>query len=410
MYEKIKRTFLLLMTACFLVVGFSPDICKTASAAESTNTDSPAITKAKTKKNVLIQKNGKTYYYNKKGVKAKNCWQTIDGKGYYFTKDGSAATGWQTIQGNRYLFRKDGSARTGWYTTKEKTYYFSKKTYAMITGWKTISGKKYYFDTNGVMVKNYWINGKYLSKSGVYQKDKKMKITALQSKLTSAIRSYRGTWSVYVKNLDTGESFAINNRKIYAASVIKMYAMAAAYDRISQGRFSEASVSSTLKSMITVSSNDAFNTIVRKVGTSYINTWCRQNGYNDTNQGHGLSPSSNNYGLSNGTGSNVTTVKDCGKLLESIYRGTCVSKKASVKMLNLLKQQQRRSKIPAGVPSGVTVANKTGETNDTTHDAAIVFSEGADYILCVMGNVPGGAWYASSNITKISRITYDFFN
>ena len=53
-------------------------------------------------------------------------------------------------------------------------------------------------------------------------------------------------------------------------------------------------------------------------------------------------------------------------------------------MLNLLKQQERTWKIPAGLPQGVKSANKTGELPDTENDAAIVFGETADYILCVM--------------------------
>ena len=79
-------------------------------------------------------------------------------------------------------------------------------------------------------------------------------------------------------------------------------------------------------------------------------------------------------------------------------------------MLNLLKQQTRRTKIPAGVPSGVTVANKTGETDDVTHDAAIVYSRGATYILCVMGDVPGYGWNSAGNVKNISRIVYQYFN
>lgn len=280
----------------------------------------------------------------------------------------------------------------------------------MSTGWKTISGKKYYFNSNGTMVKDDWVSSKYLDKNGVYDATKKPTMAKLEKQLRSAIKGYSGTWSVYVKNLDTNESICINNKKIYAASLIKLYAMGAAYERIKQGKLSESSVKSTINSMITVSSNDSFNTIVRKVGTTYINSWCKANGYTETNQGHGLSPSSNNSGLSNGSGSNVTTVKDCGKFLESVYRGTCVSKSASKKMLTHLKGQQRRSKIPAGTPKGVTVANKTGETDDTTHDAAIVYSKGADYIICVMVNAPGYAWSASGNITKLSRITYNYFN
>lgn len=60
-------------------------------------------------------------------------------------------------------------------------------------------------------------------------------------------------------------------------------------------------------------------------------------------------------------GRNMTSAKDCGVLLERIYKGRCVSKKYSGKMLAFLKQQQRKWKIPAGLPSGVASANKTGK-------------------------------------------------
>lgn len=49
--------------------------------------------------------------------------------------------------------------------------------------------------------------------------------------------------------------------------------------------------------------------------------------------------------------------------------------KASKKMLKYLKAQQRKGKIPAGLPKGVKSANKTGEYGPYEHDAAIVFSK-----------------------------------
>ncbi len=83
---------------------------------------------------------------------------------------------------------------------------------------------------------------------------------------------------------------------------------------------------------------------------------------------------------------------------------------ASQKMLSYLKRQQRRSKIPAGVPGGVVVANKTGETNNYTHDAAIVYSKNATYILVVMGSTPGSGWSSAGNITSLSRLAYNYLN
>lgn len=352
----------------------------------------------------------KRYLFSEKGILLKNGFKTIGDNTYYVNSKGQLATGWKTIKKKRYNFTSKGIMRTGWYKNGSKTYYLHPKNGNMYTGWKTIDGKTYYFNSSGVMVKNKWISGKYLSKTGVYDPDKKASLAALKKKLTSAVRGYSGSWSIYVKNLDNGASLSINNKKMYAASLIKLYAMAAAYDKIRTGSVKEASVSANINGMIRWSSNDDFNTVIRKIGTTAVNKWCKKNGYTGTSQVHGLSPSSNNYNLRTRSGDNVTSVKDCGKLLEKIYKGTCVSKSASKKMLSHLKGQQFRWKIPAGIPRGVTVANKTGETSNYTHDAAIVYSKGADYIICIMAKCPGYAYYAANNIPKLSKIVYNYFN
>ena len=230
----------------------------------------------------------------------------------------------------------------------------------------------------------------------------------LEKKLNAAIGTYSGTWSVYVKNLKTNESLTINNRKMYAASLIKLYAMAGAYDRVRAKKLALSSVSSLLSSMITVSDNDSFNTIVRKVGKKRLNKWIKKNGFKKTTVVHDVGLAANSTIVRDGRTCNTTTVKDCGKLLEMIYRGKCVSKKYSKLMLSLLKQQQRRSKIPAGVPAGVVVANKTGETDETCHDAAIVYAKKAPYILVVMVTDPGAGWTHNAQIAQISSMVYQF--
>ena len=129
--------------------------------------------------------------------------------------------------------------------------------------------------------------------------------------------------------------------------------------------------------------------------------------YTKTGCHHTLHPASS---ASVGDGqSNITSAKDCGILLEHIYNGTCVSSKYSKEMRKLRLAQTRRWKIPSGIPSGIKVANKTGETSSVEHDMAIVYGKKKDYIICVFSNT-GSEDYALPRIRNISRTVYNYLN
>ena len=167
--------------------------------------------------------------------------------------------------------------------------------------------------------------------------------------------------------------------------------------------------------MITVSDNESFNELVRlqsekndfKEGAEKINEYLKEEGYGDTSVQHTLAPSASpSIGLG---GRNTTSVKDCGMLLERIYKGDCVSKEASEEMLNILLQQEVDWKIPSGLSSDIKVANKTGETDTSQHDIAIVYGEKTTYIFCVMSqNCPEST--AIHNIRDLSRVVYYHLN
>lgn len=235
-------------------------------------------------------------------------------------------------------------------------------------------------------------------------------LSRLKNQLEKQISEYSGDWSVYVKNLDTGQSFAINSHPVYAASTIKLFALAAAYQQIFEGYITEDEIYDTLFNMAANSNNESFNSVVWTLGKYYITDWCKRNNYDDTNQCHGLYPSSNGDGLETSNGYNMTSVTDLGKILEDIYYGRCVSEKYSKKMLNILFHQKYRDKIPKGIPSDVPTANKTGETDDVSHDCAIVYSDGADYIISVMVVNEGHAWENFDQFQYVSSKVYSYFN
>ena len=173
-------------------------------------------------------------------------------------------------------------------------------------------------------------------------------------------------------------------------------------------------IGTLLSNMITVSDNESFNELVRlqtkkydfAAGARKINQYLKAEGYQDTQVLHTLAPSSTTpVGIGE---NNTTSVKDCGLLLEKIYREECGSRKDSQAMLELLLGQKNRTKIPQVLDASVTIANKTGETDTTQHDIAIVYGNHTDYILCVMSEKCPKEEDAIDDIRKISAMVYEY--
>lgn len=290
-----------------------------------------------------------------------------------------------------------------------------------VTGWQEIEGETYYFDDTGIMVtdkmveKNRYVDseGKLLPLDEIYHNGKEG-LSELKILLRDTTEKYRGTWSIYVKNLDTNEYLCINDEEINSASMIKIYSMATTYEEIEKGTLKEnQTITNDLYNMITVSDNSAYNHLLYVLGDGkgadgarLITDFCERMGYEETGCGSTLSSSETGY-TAVWSFTNYTSTRDCGHILEDIYRGTLVSESASKEMLSLLKQQKHRSKIPAGLPENVVCANKTGEYGVRQHDAAIVYSKGADYIISIMTEGDGAA---ISHIQNVSGIVYQFFN
>ena len=130
--------------------------------------------------------------------------------------------------------------------------------------------------------------------------------------------------------------------------------------------------------------------------------FAQSQGFEDTIVGGSLHPS---YFAMVGFSNIYSSVLDVGHILENIYRGTMVSEEASSQMLDILLAQQWLHKIPAGLPEGTVTASKTGEIGGLEHDAAIVFTENANYIIVIMTE---NAFSAHFYIQEISRLVYNY--
>lgn len=105
---------------------------------------------------------------------------------------------------------------------------------------------------------------------------------------------------------------------------------------------------------------------------------------------------------------NTTTARDLALVMRAIADRTAVSAEASDRMLAILRAQEFREKIPAGIPEGAAVvANKTGEITRISHDAAIVSIPGRrPYVLVVLTSGFDRGSEAEAAIAAISRAVW----
>ena len=193
-----------------------------------------------------------------------------------------------------------------------------------------------------------------------------------------------------------------------AASQIKLYIMGAVYENYDQitGQYGRDSVDSNLYSMITVSDNDAANTLTTYLGggdsaagMQAVNSFCQAHGYDQTHMG----------------------VAGCILFINLLQEMTTVSYRCVVIIIliagkehtshvSLLKAQTRCNKIPAQLPEGVKTANKTGELDNVENDAGIIYDSKNDVVIVFMSQNLSSAGSAQNTIATLSRTIYDYYN
>ena len=242
---------------------------------------------------------------------------------------------------------------------------------------------------------------------------KKTALDYCQKELAEKLVLLPGKISVVYKALEEdGESFSfMAEEPQIAASVIKLFLMAAVFQKMEEGSISpdkllevhrencvpscgvltylqgerSVRVRDLVELMVIVSDNTATNLLFDLVGESYLNDFIHEKlGMHQTAFRRKMFDAKKaSQGIEN-----TVTAADTAKLLEMIYKGTLVSEKASAEMYEILKHQRLNGKIPFylhTLKDAPVIAHKTGEDTGITHDAAIV-DGAAPFILCFLGN------------------------
>ena len=218
-------------------------------------------------------------------------------------------------------------------------------------------------------------------------------MSALDKKLREELENKSGDWSLYLYRLDTDEEIAINaDQPMVSASLIKLYIAGCYLERVKKGKL-DYNDDYQLFKMLSESDNGATNTLIDVLGMDRINRFMKKHHFKAGKLNRKML-------VQNGT-ENYTSSADCGKVLREVYNWDYVNPDSSARVMRALWAQipRNRQKIPAGVPSDIETANKTGElyTHDQNgtgitvqNDAAVIFAPDHPYILVVMTAVPGG--------------------
>jgi hypothetical protein len=81
---------------------------------------------------------------------------------------------------------------------------------------------------------------------------------------------------------------------------------------------------------------------------------------------------------------NTGSPRDVMELLGMIAEARCASAPSCRLMVEIMARQEWREKIPAGLPDGLFVANKTGGVAGTSNDAAIICAPGHEPMVIVV--------------------------
>lgn len=236
-------------------------------------------------------------------------------------------------------------------------------------------------------------------------------LETLNEQITAAISAEqaKGTVvSVYAENLSTGGTASIGSRQLQAASLIKLFIAGCIYEHPDVPETQENYDNETeelIRRMITVSDNDATNTLVTRLGSgdpangmALVNEYCKTHNFPDTHIGRLMLDF-------NASDDNYTSVNDCGHFLSEIYRNELAG---SENILSYMKQQERTGKIPAGVPAEIETANKTGELDNVENDAAVIWENQGAYTLCVILNQLPDTSAGRTLITELSSMVYNY--
>jgi beta-lactamase class A len=272
-------------------------------------------------------------------------------------------------------------------------------------------------------------------------------IQRLQRAVERIAKSVNATWGIYVKSLETGEEVAIDaDRQMETMSTIKIPLMVEVLEQVKTGSLKLAdkytlrqedvrpgtgimqrmdigavyTIKDLITLMIVVSDNTATEVLYRMVGgLDPVNRRMDALGLKLTRAAAlpaawfaalGAAPSSEAFYREGKHPFGLSTPREMGRLLEMMERGTLVDKSSSDLMLQIMRGQLYRTRIPRHL-AGYRVPHKTGDFLPfVADDVGVLEAQGRTIVLSVFTANHFGSGEALENaIGLLSKEVGDYF-
>jgi beta-lactamase class A len=268
----------------------------------------------------------------------------------------------------------------------------------------------------------------------------------LQSSIETITKSLNANWGIYVKSLESGEEIAIDaDRQMETMSTIKIPLMIEAFEQIKAGTFkltdhytfvqadsqpgtgtiqrmdpgAVMTVKDLITMMIIVSDNTATEVLYRMVGgPEAVNARMDALGLKQTRAMNIPSkwfPALNaapreQFAREGKHPFGLSTPREMGRLLELMERGTLVDKPSSELMLQIMRGQLYRTRIPRFV-TGYRIPHKTGDFLPYVgDDVGVLEAQGRTIVLSIFtGNHFGSGEMLENAIGLVAKEVADYF-
>jgi beta-lactamase class A len=273
-------------------------------------------------------------------------------------------------------------------------------------------------------------------------------LETLRANILLMTQSINAKWGIYVKCLETNEEVAINaDEQMDTMSVIKIPLMVESFRQIGAGKFQltdritlknddkrpgtgiirsldpeiQLTIKDLLTMMIIVSDNTATDLMFRQVGgIEPVNALMKDYGLTQTRatgtakawfDALRAAPSPADFHREGKHPFGLSSPRDMGKLLERIQTGQAVSKQASDMMLQMMRGQLYRTRLPKYV-NNFNIPHKTGDFLPYIGNDVGVFESSARNIVVSVftANHYGSGAMLEDTIGRVGEQIADYFS